>query len=117
MSRERDAPQDYAQDMLDEIARVGRFAKDAKTLDDLKKDEKTLYACFRCLEVMGEAAKHLKKEFRDKHKEVAWSDISGMRDKLIHDYGGIDFKVVWETIQKDLPELKKQLEKILAEQG
>ncbi|MFH1095080.1 MAG: DUF86 domain-containing protein [Candidatus Micrarchaeota archaeon] len=112
-----DKPEDYVQDMLDEIARIERFAKDVKNAGEFKRDEKTLYACFRCLEVIGEAAKHVPTDFRNRHKEIGWKDIAGMRDKLIHDYGGIDYSVVWETIQTDIPTLKKQLEKIVKEFG
>jgi len=76
------------------------------------KDEKTVYACVRSLEIMGEAAKRIPLEFRKKHPGVAWKEMTGMRDKLIHDYAGVDASVVWKTIKDDLPELKGQIEGI-----
>jgi len=76
------------------------------------KDEKTVYACVRSLEIIGEAAKRIPPEFRKKHPGVAWKEMTGMRDKLIHDYAGVDANVVWKTIKNDLPELKGQIEGI-----
>jgi uncharacterized protein with HEPN domain len=61
---------------------------------------------------MGEAAKKVPAEFRKKHPGVAWKEMTGMRDKLIHDYAGVDANVVWKTIKEDLPELKGQIESI-----
>lgn len=48
-------------------------------------------------------------KFRDQHKEIPWDDICGMRDKLIHDYIGVDYAIVWQAVEKDIPSLKKKL--------
>ena len=67
----------------------------------------------RNLEVLGEAAKNLPDEMRRKYPETNWKAAAGMRDKLIHDYFGVSYQIVWETIMTDLPRLKSQLEEII----
>lgn len=67
----------------------------------------------RQLEVIGEVTKHLTPELREKNSNVPWEDIAGMRDKLIHQYFGVDLEAVWDTAQKDLPVLKENVERIL----
>ncbi|MGD0516735.1 MAG: DUF86 domain-containing protein [Thermoguttaceae bacterium] len=67
----------------------------------------------RQIEIIGEAARHLSKEFRRQFEHIPWTDIAGMRDKLIHDYFGVDVEKVWLTAIKDLPDLKIEVQKIL----
>jgi len=67
----------------------------------------------RCIEIMGEASKHLSNEFRKKYSDIPWSDIAKMRDKAIHDYLGVNYDIVWGVVQKDLPELKRKLKRII----
>ncbi len=67
----------------------------------------------RALEIIGEETKNLSNELKAKSPSVAWKNISGMRDKLIHVYFGVNLPLVWETVKKDLPQLKKQTQKIL----
>lgn len=65
------------------------------------------------LEIIGEAARVVPEDFRKKYKEIPWRKIADFRNKLIHDYFGIDFDLVWNILQKDLPKLKIQIEEIL----
>ncbi|MDO8446273.1 MAG: DUF86 domain-containing protein [Deltaproteobacteria bacterium] len=67
----------------------------------------------RQLEIIGEATRNLSKEFRDKYADIPWKDMAGMRDKLIHQYFGVDIAAVWDTIQADIPGLNGSVTKIL----
>ncbi|MCX6772632.1 MAG: DUF86 domain-containing protein [Candidatus Micrarchaeota archaeon] len=113
MKKQFEKPEEYLRDMLSEIVKIEKFTKGIESGADLANDEKSLYACVRSFEIMGEAAKHISPDFRKKHPKIPWQYMSGMRDKLIHDYGGVDAAVVWKTIQGDLPALKAMLQKIV----
>ena len=67
----------------------------------------------RELEIIGEAAKNVAVEFREANPDVLWKDIAGMRDKLIHEYFGVDTEAVWNTVESDIPKLKAEVQKLL----
>lgn len=69
-------------------------------------DRKTQDAVVRNLEIIGEATKRLSNSLKDAHPDVSWKPIAGMRDKLIHDYFGINLQLVWDVVERDLPVLK-----------
>jgi len=69
----------------------------------------------RSLEVIGEATKNLSKNLKDDHPEIEWRKITGMRDKLIHYYFGVDWDVVWDVVKNKLPTFKRQIEALLRE--
>lgn len=66
-------------------------------------------AVVREIEIIGEAANHLSEDFIEKHPKIPWKEITGIRNKLIHDYWQLDLQVIWDTLQKDLPQLKEQI--------
>ncbi len=78
-------------------------------------DRRTVDATVRNFEVMGEAARGIPEEIRQRYGNVPWSDVSDMRNVLIHEYIGVDLAIVWETIKSDLPPLVVELERILRE--
>lgn len=82
------------------------------SFEDFKNDEKTTEAVIRNFEVMGEAVYHLPEEVKSEHKDIPWADISDMRNKLIHEYFGVDEEIIWKTIQDDLEPLKQKLQNI-----
>lgn len=76
--------EDYLDDILDYAEKAVHFLDETPTLDALKKDERTLLAVVRALEVIGEAAKSIPQNFRDKYPGIPWRGMTGMRDKVIH---------------------------------
>lgn len=97
--------------LLDIEEFINRIELYTKNLDyeQFMQDIKTQDAVVRNLEIIGEAAKNMTAEFVQKHSHIAWSVIGRLRDKLIHHYSGINFDVVWEIIQNDIPKLKKEI--------
>ena len=108
---ERDL-RDYLNDILEMIEDVNKFIE-GMSYENLVNDKKTLYAVIRCLEVVGEAVKKIPNSIRDEHPEMPWREIAGMRDKLTHEYFGIDIETIWDTIKEDLPTLKEAVLRII----
>jgi len=104
----------FIQDIKECIAQIDEFVGDM-TLEEFKADEKTSSAVVRKIEIIGEATKNVPKEIRQKYKELPWSDMARMRDKIIHSYFVVDYEVVWKTIKERLPEIKPKIEDILQE--
>lgn len=103
---------DFLKDMLDNARRAIRFAE-GMNYEAFVEDDKSVYAVIRAVEIIGEAAAKLPEDFRAKHPGLPWREIRGMRNKLVHDYFGINMEVVWQTLQEDLPALIGPLENAL----
>jgi len=104
----------YLKHIRDAILRIEEYTK-AVGYDDFIKNNLIQDGVIRQLEIIGEATKRLSTEFKNKYPQVPWKDVAGMRDKLIHDYLGVDIDAVWDTVKKDIPTLKKEVKKILNE--
>jgi uncharacterized protein with HEPN domain len=83
------------------------------TFGQFTKDEKTRSAVIQKFEIIGEAAKNIPETIKQKHSSLPWKEMAGMRDLLIHAYFGIDDKLVWDTIQNDIPSLLSSITAIL----
>ena len=101
-------------DILDAIDRILTYVNGMQYQDFLA-DRKTQDAVARNIEIIGEAARSLEEPFRDKHPQIPWEEIIGMRNVMIHQYFGILPDVVWDVIQNELPPIKIQLNKLAAD--
>jgi len=100
-------------DMLESIARIRRYVA-GMDFDAFLEDERTCDAVVRNVEIIGEASKQVPEEFKQAHPELPWQQMAGMRNRIVHDYTGVDLAIVWEVAQKALPVLQSQLEALAA---
>lgn len=102
-------------DILDETKRIAEFSKNIE-YEVFIKDIKTQYAIARSLAIIGEAVKKLPQDFKIKQHQIEWKKIAGLRDILIHDYFGINYKILWDIIQNQVPDLQKKIKQIIRAQ-
>ena len=102
----------YLWDMHDACREMLELAGDAEW-EDFIADRKLCLAVERCLEIVGEAAGRLSEDFRVAHPEISWHKIRGMRNILAHEYGEIDYEVIFKTVNESIPDLMKTLEGLL----
>ena len=105
---------DYLRDIIEYADKATRFVQ-GLDLETFQKDEQKTLAVVRALEVIGEAARHIPRTLRDKYPDIPWKRVVGMRDKVIHDYFGVDLEVVWKTLQDDLPPLVDRVKQMLSD--
>jgi len=96
---------DYVNDILSCFQETQEFTQglDFKTFVG---DRRTVNAVVRSLEVMGEAAKRIPEDIRQRYPKIPWKRMTGMRDKLIHEYSGVDLEIIWTVVSEELPPLK-----------
>ena len=93
------------------IDKIQEYTKNL-TAHDFNNSELIQDAVIRNIEIIGEATKKISKDLKSQYREIPWKEMSGMRDKLIHDYFGVDVDVVWKTVNEDIPYLKSLIENI-----
>ncbi len=103
---------DYIEDIISSINWIEKFIE-GMSYENFSNDYKTYQAVIRMFEIIGEASKSISEELKIQYHEIPWREIISMRNKIIHEYFGINKKVVWLTIQEDLPVLKEQISKLL----
>ena len=99
------------EDIIESIRKI-RIYTNGLSLADFLKDDKTIDAVIRNFEIIGEAANRIPDEIRDKFQSVNWHRIRGFRNRIVHDYMGIDYEIVWEIIEKDLEDLQNKIQAI-----
>ena len=105
-------PHDYLRHILAETDYLLRASRDL-TAEQFHSDETLQRAFVRSLEVIGEASKKVSTEFRKHHPHIEWRAITGMRDRLIHDYLGVNYTLVWDVVQTRIPALRAAVSEIL----
>lgn len=101
----------YIKHILDEIEFLKMHSRNLE-FADLMQDEVLKRAIPRSLEIIGEAAKNISEQFKEKYPDIDWKKIAGMRDKLIHAYFGISWEIVWDVLKNKLPEIEKTINSI-----
>ena len=104
----------FLKHIFESIVAIEKYVAGVSETDFLK-DQKTQDSVIRRLEIIGEATTNISEEFKKKHPQVPWGKIIGTRNVLIHEYFGVEVELVWGILQSHLPELKKAIQKILAD--
>lgn len=101
----------YITDISNSIKQIEEYTENM-TIENFDLDRKTQDAVIRNLEIIGEASKYISSEFKEKYSHIPWNQMISMRNKVIHEYFGVDTEILWQTIKVDLVNLKKELESI-----
>jgi len=102
----------FLEDMLEAVERIEEYTK-GYSFEDFINDRKTIDAVVRNLEILGEAARNIPDEIRKEYHEIPWKRIVGLRNVVVHQYFGVDLKVIWVIISSQLPQLKDKLVEVL----
>lgn len=105
------SPKLLVEDILESAKKIQRYT-DGLNFEQFTLDEKTVDAVARNFEIIGEAANRLPEEFKSLHPNIEWNRIRGFRNRIVHDYFGIDYEIVWKIKENYLPELEAELEKL-----
>lgn len=112
MSKE---PKEYIRHIQEECSYLISVSKNL-LFEDFLNDETLKRAVVRSLEIIGEATKKIPADFKDKWNTIQWKNMAGMRDRLIHDYIGVNYAIVWDVIKNKIPDIHKQVSDFLAKE-
>lgn len=102
----------FIEDILECIGKIEKYTEDM-SFDEFGKDSKTVDAVVRNLEVIGEASKNVPDEVKKQYQKIYWEGMIGLRNRIVHEYFGVDLKIVWHIIKEELPALKEKMKLVL----
>lgn len=105
-------PEEYLRHILDECSYIFSVSENL-LFEDFVEDETLKRAVVRSLEIIGEATKKIPADFKEKRNSIQWKNMAGMRDRLIHDYMGVNYTIVWDVMKNKIPDMRKQISKFL----
>ena len=104
----------YLQHILDECLYIRSVITDEMVIDQFLKDETLKRAVTRSLSIIGEATKKIPADVKYAWQSISWRQMAGMRGRLVHDYMGVNYLIVWDVAKNIIPELTKQIEDVIA---
>ncbi|WP_162340298.1 HepT-like ribonuclease domain-containing protein [Cyclobacterium salsum] len=106
-------PNELLRHILDECEYLKR-EYESNSFDEFIKNERLIRAICRSLEIIGEASNKLDPAFKKKYSSIPWREMGDIRNKIIHDYFGVDFDIIWDVVKSEIPILKSEINKILS---
>ena len=101
----------YLADIENALEKIATYTHDL-SFEDFSLNQQVIDAVVRNFEIIGEAVRNISGEIKERHRDIPWEKMISMRNKVIHEYFGVDEEILWKTIQEDLPIFKEQIEKI-----
>jgi uncharacterized protein with HEPN domain len=108
-------PKEYLRHIQDECTYI-MSVSEKLSFDDFLEDQTLKRAVVRSLEIIGEATKKIPADFKVKWSSIQWKNMAGMRDRLIHDYIGVNYSIVWDVMKNKIPDIHKQISTFLSEE-
>lgn len=105
---------DFVEDILDAMDKA-EILVEGFSYEEFEADFRTNFAVIRALEIIGEASKRVPMDVQRQYPEIPWRGMAGMRDRIIHGYDTVDLQIVWDVVRQDIPEIKPQVRRILAD--
>ncbi|MFH1096432.1 MAG: DUF86 domain-containing protein [Candidatus Desantisbacteria bacterium] len=106
----------YLRHIMDAICRIEEYIEGINYRDFIKSNL-VQAGVIREIEIIGEATKRLSDGFKEGYSDIPWKKMAGMRDKLIHDYMGVDMDAVWDTIERDIPQLREKIKGVFEKEA
>ena len=104
----------YIEDIIEHMNYAEEFIKNL-TFEEFANDKKTVLSVTKCIEVVGEATKHIPDSIREKYPDIPWNDLAGIRDRLVHGYFKVNLEIVLTTVTQEFPDLRPKMEKVLSD--
>ena len=108
-------PKEFLKHILDECSYIISVTENI-TYDNFLDDETLKRAVVRSLEIIGEATKKISADFKVKWNSIQWRHMAGMRDRLIHEYIGVNYAIVWDVLKNKIPDIHNQISEFLSQQ-